>query len=533
MNVKAQQVDYKTTGSFSALVLDYIAGAPELKDFYSFDPNIEGIKKAIAQRTQFPINRKLLADQLNLQYNDMPVSVKLQANIDALLEENTFTITTAHQPNIFTGHLYFIYKILHAIKLADELTTKLPGYKFVPVYYMGSEDADLEELGEVVINGKKYEWKTDQKGAVGRMLIDKDFMQIVHAIDGQIAVDPFGPEIMELVKDAYSIGKTIQQATLDFVNELFKDFGLIIIVPDCAAFKNEFREVAKRELADQFSHAAVKETIEQFPGKYKVQAAGRDINLFYLKDNIRERIEVAGDGYAVANTDIHFTKDELEMELQTNPERISPNVILRPVFQEMILPNIAFIGGGGELAYWLELKKVFEAAAVSFPVLILRNSFTFVDKKTAALIKSLRLEEADFFETQKELIDRIVKRDATVKLSMSDEKLGLIKLYKQIRSDATVVDNTLERHVWSLQSQTLQKIEQLEKKMLKAAKKRFDAELRQVQKVKEKLYPSGNLQERVDNILPYYSVYGKQFFQMLYEHSNTLDQQFCIIKEEV
>ncbi len=531
MNFKAQQLAYEQTGSFSRLVLDYVAAAPELKDFYSYPPDPDGIKSAIAARKKYAVNRKVLVDQLNEQYNNAPVSEKLQRNIDALLLENTFTVTTAHQPNIFTGHLYFIYKILHAIKLADELAATMPENNFVPVYYMGSEDADLEELGEVTINEKKYEWKTDQEGAVGRMLIDKEFIKIVDAIGGQLSINQFGGEIIELVKDAYSLGKTIEQATFDFVNELFKDFGLVILLPDCATLKNEFRDVAKRELTEHFSHLAVKETIAAFPEKYKVQAAGRDINLFYLKENIRERIEAVKYGFAVANTAIHFTKEELLNEINTNPERISPNVILRPVFQEMILPNIAFIGGGGELAYWLELKKVFEATKVPFPVLILRNSFLLINKKTSLRITGLSFAAEDFFASETELINRVVKRDADVKLNFNEEKLVFIRLYKQLRSDASVVDTTLEKHVWALQSLALQKIEQLEKKMLKAARKKFDAQLRQIQKVKNHLYPGGNLQERVENVLPYYSLYGRNFLKMLYDFSNTLEQQFCILTE--
>ena len=532
MNFTAQQFSYLQTNSFSPLVLDYVANAAELKDFFAHEPTIEGVKAAIKERSTYPTNRKVLVGQLNEQYNNSPVSEKLQANIDALLSENTFTVTTAHQPNIFTGHLYFIYKILHAVKLADEMSVQLPDKKFVPVYYMGSEDADLEELGEVTINGTKYQWETKQKGAVGRMVIDKAFLKIIDAIEGQLSVEKYGDEIIQLVKDAYSLDKTIQQATFDFTNELFKDFGLVVVMPDCAALKNEFVAITKKELKEQFSNEAVTKTITAFPEKYKVQAAGRSINLFYLKDDIRERIEPTKEGYAVANTDIKFTEAELLHEIDTNPERISPNVILRPVFQEIILPNIAFIGGGGELAYWLELKKVFEAVEVPYPVLVLRNSFTIVNEKIASQITALGLTTADFFEKELDIINSIVKRDAAIKLSFSEEKFALIKMYKQIRTDATLADPTLERHVWSLQSAAMQKIEQLEKKMLKATKKKFEAQLRQVQKVRSKLNPNNSLQERVDNILPYYSVYGKDILQVIYDHSNSLTQQFCILTEQ-
>ena len=162
-----------------------------------------------------------------------------------MLLENTFTITAAHQPNIFTGHLYFIYKIIHAIKVADELQKLLPDNNFVPVYYMGSEDADLEELGEVVVDGKKLVWETKQTGAVGRMHIDAAFLKIIKEISGQIGVLKFGEELISKMQRAYSIGKTIEEATFEFVNELFSSFGLFVLLPDVATLKKSFDPIRK------------------------------------------------------------------------------------------------------------------------------------------------------------------------------------------------------------------------------------------------------------------------------------------------
>lgn len=531
MNFTTQQLTYRQTGKFSSLILDYLEAAPDLRSFYAHTPDPEGIRAAIAERKKYPVDRSLLLDQLNQQYANAPVTKKLQANIDALFDTNTFTITTAHQPNIFTGHLYFIYKIIHAIRLADELTAQLSGYRFVPVYYIGSEDADLEELGTIHINGTAYTWDTDQKGAVGRMKIDRKFIALIDAFAGQLEVDPFGPDLIELIRDAYSPDKTIEQATFDFCNELFKDHGLVILMPDNAALKETFAPLAEKELAEQFSHKAVRETISRFPEKYKVQAAGRDINLFYLKDDIRERIEATGTGFHVTNTGIRFTAEELMQEIKTNPERISPNVILRPVYQAMILPDIIFIGGGGELAYWLELKDVFREAGVPYPVLILRNSFSIIRQKAMHLLAGLGLEPEELFLPEAELLNKIVQRDATVKLSFSAEKLALIKLYKTLRQDAMAADSTLEKHVWSLQSKAIQKIEQLEKKMLKSTRKRFDAQARQLNKLKTRLFPGEGLQERTDNFLPYYSLYGPDFLQAIYDASNTWEASFVIVKE--
>ena len=532
MKFKSHYIPYQKTGAFSKIVLDYLNGESSLKEFYENDPNIAGIKKAIKERKKHTYNRSLLVSELQKQYLHLQTNGKVKDNIDLLLDENTFTICTAHQPNIFTGHLYFVYKILHAIKLADKLNNKIEGCHFVPVYYMGSEDADLQELGEVTINGKKYEWKTAQKGAVGRMKVDKLFLELMNEIDGQLSVEEHGPEIISLVKSCYTLGKTIELSTFELVNKLFEDKGLVVFLPDNATLKNESYAINKRELEGQFSQKAVAETIASFPEKYKVQAAGRDINLFYLKDNTRERIETYKTGFAIANSTMVFSREEIDIELKENPERFSPNVILRPVFQEMILPNIAFIGGGGELAYWLELKKVFHAVNVPFPVLVLRNSFMIINKKLAANIAKLQFKPADLFKPTNELIDELVKRETKVTLQLDGEKMALQSLYDKIQSSATTVDITLKNHVEALAKQALKRIEVLEKKMLKAEKKKFDAAQRQIIKIKMALFPGGTLQERIDNLLPFYAEYGKDFIGMLYENSTAVDQEFCIVEEK-
>lgn len=531
MSFSAKYIPYSKTGSFSKIVTDYLENAPLLQPFYGPRPDMEGIKKAMAARKKFNTDRSLLVAELRKQYAALPGAGKVKANIESLLQENTFTVCTAHQPNIFTGHLYFIYKIIHAIRLADELKKHLPGADFVPVYYMGSEDADLEELGEVSINGQKYHWDTDQQGAVGRMKIDKAFIALIDDIDGQLSVEPFGKEIISLVKKYYTLHKTIEQATFEFVHELFAAFGLLIFLPDNPVLKKAFSAINAKEINEQFSHILVEETIAAFPPQYKVQAAGREINLFYLKDNIRERISREGDKYKVQHTDIIFTEAEIKAELETFPERFSQNVILRPVYQELILPNIAFIGGGGELAYWLELKKVFEATGVPFPVLVLRNSFMIVNLKAAAKIKALGLDAMDFFRPAQVLIEELVKRESSVSLDLTEEKGSLLALYHNIKVAATNIDVTLKGHVESLETAAIKRIEKLEKKMLKAEKKKFEAQQRHIHKIRDMLFPSGTLQERVDNLLPYYAVYGKAFIEMLYRNSTGLQQEFCIVEE--
>ena len=532
MNFSNTKISYGKTNSFSKLVLDYLDNNAALQSFYNFSPTIDGLKKAVEQRKFSPVNRQLLVDTLNKQYGGVEINDKLQTNIDRLLDENCFTICTAHQPNIFTGHLYFIYKILHAIKLAETLSTEIKDKNFVPVYYMGSEDADLDELGEVFINGVHYKWETTQTGAVGRMLIDKNFIALIEKNAGQILVAKYGSDVIDTVRNCYKEGTTIETATFHFVHQLFGKYGLVILLPDNAALKNEFAKTITKELEEQFSEKAVSETVAAFPKEYKVQAAGRPINLFYLKDNSRERIESLNDGFVVTNTNTFFSKAEMMTELKNNPERFSPNVILRPVFQEMILPNVSFIGGGGEIAYWLELKKVFDAAGAFFPALVLRNSFTIVNKKTKELINRIGLKETDFFINDWSLLEGIVKKESELQLDLSEEKEAFKVVYENIKKAANGIDHSLCAHVHALRTQALNKLEILEKKMLKAEKKKFEAQQRQIAKVKEILSPTGSLQERMDNVLEYLSIYGSDFIDMLYNNSTALENEFTILTEQ-
>ena len=532
MNFSSEFIDYTKTGFFSKTVADYISGDAGLKPFYQHPVSIDGVKAAIQQRKKINTDRKLLVDVLTKQYSNIKLTPKQQLNIQQLSNTDSFTITTAHQPNIFTGPMYFIYKILHTIKLSETLQKQLPENKFVPIYYMGSEDADLDELGHIYIDGEKFEWKTDQTGAVGRMKVDTALIELIQRIEGQLLIYPFGKEIIDLMKSFYKEGITIEQATFKLVNELFADYGLIILLPDNADLKRSFIPVIEKELKTEFSHKAVSETAAAFPTEYKVQASGRELNMFYLKDDKRERIEMHNAQFSILNFHLRLSETEIIKELNEHPERFSPNVILRPVFQEFILPNIIFIGGGGEIAYWLELKKVFEAVNVPYPMLIVRNSFMVIGKEIKTLAEKLQFTPIDLFKKEMDLLNILVKRDTDQRLTLEQEKKNICAIYKDIKSVVAPIDTTLNQHVQSLHLQTIKKLEALEKKMLRAEKRKFQTQQRQLQKIKAALFPHNNLQERIDSILPYYAHQGKDFIKVLYENSLSLEQQFGILTEK-
>jgi bacillithiol biosynthesis cysteine-adding enzyme BshC len=508
--MEAITVPYEKTGYFSQIVIDYLNQHDKLKPFYEHQPTIEGIREAINARADFSNeNRQVLIEELKKQYVTIELTEKESINIDLLLKTNCFTITTAHQPNIFTGPLYFLYKILHAIKLSDYLATQFPENHFVPVYYMGSEDADLDEIGQFYLGGEQLKWETNQTGPVGKMLVDSEFLVLIERVHGQIATTGAGNQLSSLFKQAYQLGRNIQECTLHLVHQLFGAYGLVVVIPDNGRLKKLFEPVIIREVKEQFSHKAVVETIKalQTTG-YSVQAAGRKINLFYIFNNQRLRIDFEQDKYFTVYFNKEWNEAKLIEEIQSFPERFSCNVILRGAFQETILPNIAFIGGGGELAYWLELKNVFAAANIPFPVLVLRNSFLFITKKDKQLINKLKLNTTDFFKDSVELLNNYIKEHSKQQLSLKAEKAELELLYTKVLHAANAIDPSFNMHVLALTKKSIQKLEALEKKMLRREKRKYAEVQQQIEKLKTSLFPKRSLQERIDNIGDNYSKLG-------------------------
>lgn len=522
-------LSYQQTGYFTKTIRDYLDRKETLQPFYQHGVSLTGIKAAIQQRQGFQEHREVLVNVLQQQYKDLQISTKVQENIHLLLQPNTYTITTAHQPVIFTGPLYFAYKILHAVKLAATLSQQLPGYNFVPVFFMGTEDADLDELGSMNVDGKAFQWQTKQTGAVGRMKVDNSFINLLQQLENQVSVLASGEEIVSVFKRCYRLGTTIQQATLEVVNELFGEYGVIVLIPDNKDLKRLLGKVFNKEIEDQFSHKEVEQTLAQLSKLYKVQAGGRDLNLFYLLDDSRERIEKEGDDFIVQNLNLRFTKEQLIAGISNNPERFSPNVILRGILQETVLPNVAFIGGGGELAYWLELKSVFNAAQVPYPVLVLRNSFLFINKKQKEKIAQLGFAPAEFFKDSLALIDDLVRRTSKNKVTIEEEINEVKEVLTRLQQVTSRVDITLAQHALALSALFEKKLIVLQKKIVREERRKYTTQQQQIETIKQQLFPNGSLQERVENISGWYARYGKQFIESIYKNSLTLEQEFAIV----
>lgn len=525
--IQKVKIPYRDTGYFSKLITDYLAKDDFLKECYTFFPGPQGFEKAIEKRKAFTSNRQLLVDVLKEQYGNLKNPAP---GIDLLLEENSFTICTGHQLVLATGPLYFIYKIAGAIKTCAKLREQFPAYNFLPVFWMAGEDHDFAEANHFYIGDKKIEWESGQIGAVGRMNTT-EIAEVLNELKEIIGIGYNAAKIYNLLENAYLKSNDVASAMRKLLHELFGKQGLIVLDADHPKLKKIFAPYAKREILEQISFSAINRMGVKLSERYNLQINPREINLFYLGDQLRERI-VARDGdFEVLNSNIKFTQAEILDELEKHPENFSPNVAMRPLYQEIVLPNLAYIGGGGELAYWFQLKYMFDDFELPFPILMLRNSLLYLEKKYTDKLNSLNLKPRDLFRPHSELETELIKRESNLTLNLDEEQEMLSRAFSAIEEKLSAIDPNLSRSVESGLARSSRIVGKLEKKMLKAEKKQQESMLLRLQAVRDYLFPKGGLQERRDNLLLLYLIYGDRTIDIIIENIDPFDFTLTMLLE--
>ncbi|MEZ0182939.1 bacillithiol biosynthesis cysteine-adding enzyme BshC [Flavobacterium oncorhynchi] len=522
-------ISYQTSGYFSKLIQDYLDQKSELKSLYNHFPTLENFQKQITEKTvNFDNNNRIpLVETLKKQYQNIEVSNSTKQNIELLALENTFTITTGHQLNLFSGPLYFLYKIISTINLTKELKAKYPSHNFVPIYWMATEDHDFEEINYFNFKGKKFRWNKDSSGPVGRLSTEglAEFFEI-YALE--LGSSTNANTLKKLFADAYLKHDNLADATRFLANSLFADYGLVILDADDAHLKRAFIPYVKEELEKQTSYKAVQETIEHLTA-YTVQVNPREINLFYIEDHLRERIIFENDKYFVNNTKISFSKEEILKLLESNPEKFSPNVIMRPLYQEIILPNLCYIGGGGEIAYWLELKSFFDAVKITFPMLLVRNSVLLTTEKQAKKADQLNLSWKDLFTKQENLVNTITHKISTFPIDLTPQKDILKTQFQYLYQLADQTDKSFSGAVKAQEIKQTKGLENLEKRLLKAQKRKLHNQLQRVIDLQCELFPNNSLQERQTNFSEFYLEKGEELVPLLLENLKPLEMNFNII----
>ena len=502
------------------------------KSFYKLTPNLESFKQAIQEKQKHEVDRVLLTEVIQEQYNRREFSNSQERNWNLLKDNNTFTVVTAHQPSLFTGPLYYIFKICSTIKLAQELNDKYSEYNFVPLFISGGEDHDFDEINHVHIFNKEVKWEMDVSGPVGRIPIDGQFEKIIDEFTAILGDQKYGEEIKNLLKLSRDKSTIYGEFNFHLANNLFSNYGLLVLGMDDRRLKSSFIPIMEKELLEMPSRGIVMETQTKLEKVgFSSQAYPRIINLFYLQDNLRSRIEKGGDKeYYVVDTNIQWSEEELLVELHEYPERFSPNVIMRPLYQEHTLPNLAYIGGGGEIAYWLERKDQFEFFKIPFPILMRRNSAMLVPTYIQDQINDLELDITTFFGDEDLIINNFLAEQTTIEIDLAEEKKDLEKVFDKIAWKAEQIDPPLAKWILAESTKNQKLVDQMESRIRRSIKKREENKVKQIRKVKNKLFPGNGLQERYDNFFQYYLEEGPSLIEKLIETFDPVSNDFYMIK---
>lgn len=522
------RTDYARLGLWSHTDLAYLQHDPALTPFLSYFPHASAIPDVIEKRKKYPTHRRLLAQTVARQYSQLGLNPPVSE--DKLSRETTFTVTTAHQPTLLTGPLYHIYKLASTIHLAREIQKANQDLSIVPVFVIGGEDHDWAEINHVHLFGRRYQWEREASGPCGRLTLE-GLGDVIETVSALFSNSRFGHEIRSLLETSLRQATTYAQFHHGLIHHLFGQEGLVVLNMDDPELKRAFIPVMERELREQFSNRLVPETqtrLEQ--AGFKAQAFCRPINLFYMTPGMRERLDPVDGGILRVESKVSNSLEQVINDLHQHPEQFSPNVVLRPLYQETILPNLAYIGGGGEIAYWLERKSQFEYAGVHHPMLIRRNSLLLLEDSTTTQMTKAGLTTDDILMETDALIKSYVVRHSQGDTDYQKELQHIQDAYSSLADKSRMIDPTLVSAIQAEGTKQVKQFEQLGSRLLRAEKQAQETNIKRVQKIKEKLFPENGLQERHDNFLPYYAQYGPGWIQDMIAVCDPMDERFTLVE---
>lgn len=527
-------IDSNISNHLPNITLDYINDEKKLNSFYNRSNKLENYKNQLDEKTiQYTDEfRIVLSNQLKKQYesvSDKSIQIKL---IESLKLKNTFTVTTGHQLNLFTGPLYFFYKIIDTINICSKLKNKHPENNFVPVFWMASEDHDFEEINYFNYKNKKFQWNLNSKGPVGRLKTE-GLENVLNEMKKSFNF-PDSKELLSLFESSYLKHKNLSSATLNLVHSLFGKYGLLIIEPDNKHLKKLFSEIILDELLNNNLNKNVLKTNNELKivldNSYKPQVSSREINLFYIKDNLRARIENNDEVFNILETDISFTKSEIIREVNNFPERFSPNALLRPVYQEFILPNLAYVGGGSEIAYWLQLKEYFNFKKITFPILSVRSSVLFISKKQKDKCKNFKISISNLFDKSNNLKKLYLLKNSKIKIDLTNQKNVIKENFLQLHNLVKLTDKSFLGAVRAQEKKQIKGIENLEKRLIRAEKRVHEDSLSRLITLKKELFPNDSFQERQVNFSTFFNESKFDLVKVLIKNIDPFNKEFLILE---
>lgn len=513
---RALPVDFAQTGKFKDVFLDYIAGSDTLAGLRGPRPTLDTLPGLARKRAYPTAQRAVLVEELRRQY--AAIGQTPPATLEVLAQEGSYTVTTGHQLCIYLGPLYTVLKAMTVMRLAEQMQAAYPEHLVVPVFWLAGEDHDLEEISDVTIQGQAFHWQPPYPGPAG-----------TQSLEGlEEALSAVAPRLPDYLKQ-YSRFPTLAQAQAWLLHTLFGEKGLLVLDPSARELKHYFAPLAARELSERFVQPAVDAATARLEAVgYKAQIAVREVNLFLLGEHARERIVREADGSFSAGSLGRFSEGELVALTQAEPERFSPNVAMRPLYQEALLPNLAYIGGPAEVAYWLQLKDVFEATAVPMPAVWPRAHALIANAKEMGKLAELGLEPTDLFLDAQAVRKKVIAEKGTDRPDTTELTRLFDAFFSKLEAMTLEQDKSLTQAMAAERVRLEKQIEPGIKRLEKAYERRFELLTSQADKLLTRLMPGGGLQERIESYLSF-ALTDPDFLDNLYPLLNPSEHKLLLI----
>jgi len=525
-------ISYSNIPAHQNLFLDYIEEFENVEKFY--DKNFRDVDlcepffKRISEKVR-PYNLKF-CEILKSQYGDHKISKPTQQNLDALKANKTIVVATGQQLGIMGGPLYTIYKTITAIKLCHYLKEIHSDYNFVPVFWLEGDDHDYEEVRSFnILNNENQLLKLEyhdglpeeiNRGSVGEQKFGENIETILNKLNESLRETEFKPIVLDFIKSIYRPNCTFLESFRELMIKLFDEYGLVVFNPTDPAVKRILVPVFSRQITDfsDLSEALVERSAE-LEEIYHAQVKVKPINLFLTDNSERLLIEPTETGeFRLKGKRKKFSKEEMLLLLESSPEKFSPNVLLRPICQDYLFPTGFYVGGPAEISYFAQISPLYKIYGIEAPFIYPRSSATIIEKGVKTILEKNNLSFSDIFLDENELINKIVSTSSDLNIenlfTKTSEEINM--LFNPIDEMLKSIDKTLS----DLTAKSITRIEEtlkfLKTKATEAETRKYESTIRQLTKVRNVLYPNGNLQERELNFIYFTNKYGMEFLKLIF-----------------
>ncbi len=514
----------------SQLFQDFLYDFKQVESFYEAGgANLESLAARAAKVIAQPFNRDAVADILLEQNKRAGAGEATLTNIARLREKDSVVVITGQQAGLFTGPLYTVFKALTAIKLANELREK--GVNAIPFFWIAAEDHDFAEVNHTrLVNREGQLINITYKGCspaegkpVGAVTLREEINENIDELIAALPESEFMPQLAADLRASYVSGTGFAVAFGKMMMKLFGKYGVVLIDPLDDGLKHVASEIYAQAMqrAPEFSAALVKQSAALEAAGYHAQVytSNEAVPLFMMDEGKRTAMVQRNGDFYLKGSEKKFAREELLETVNRCPTCFSPNVTLRPIVQDFLLPTVAYIGGPAEIAYFAQLKAGYQLLGRLEPLVLARASFTLIEKRHAKTLSKNGLVLSDLFVGLNEVLTKVVEEslDKETTATFDETEQVFTAQLEKLSAALQKADPPLAAALKGGQANILSNIQRLRATFVKNLSQRDEAARNQIERAFAILYPNKGLQEREINVSYFLARYGYDLLDRIYE----------------